>query len=109
MMDLANPMQSVIPSVHGAVLAALACTDVPLSSRRLAELTKPGFSQRRINDVLRHLIEAGIVLRESRLPSDLYQLNHDHVAAEGIAALARMWVALVGRIRAELEMWSVPP
>jgi predicted nucleotidyltransferase len=106
-MDVANPMQSVIPGAHGIVLAALSGTDAPLSGRRLAELAKPGFSQRRINEALRHLVDAGIVLRESRPPSDHYQLNHDHVAAEGIAALAHMWTALVGRIGAELTRWSV--
>jgi predicted nucleotidyltransferase len=108
-MDLANPMQSVIPSAHGAVLSALTRTGLPLSGRRIAELTRPRFSQRRVNDVLRQLADAGIVLRESRPPSNLYRLNHDHVAAEGISALTRMWASLVARIRDELEAWSVPP
>jgi hypothetical protein len=40
-MDLTNPIQSVIPSAHGAVLNVLARTDEPLSGRRIAELTKP--------------------------------------------------------------------
>jgi hypothetical protein len=102
-MDLANPMQSVIPSAHGAVLAALARTDLPLSGHRIAELTKPKFSQTRVNDVLRHLTQSGVVLREKRPPSNLYRLNHDHVAADGILQLARMSATLVARIRAELE------
>ena len=108
-MDLANPMQSVIPSAHGAVLNALARTDLPLSARRIAELTKPKFSQRRVNDVLRHLAETGIVVRESRPPSNIYRLNHEHVAADGILALAQMWSALVGRIRADFGRWAVAP
>jgi predicted nucleotidyltransferase len=108
-MDLANPMQSVIPSAHGAVLAALARTDLPLSGHRIAELTKPKFSQTRVNDVLRHLTQSGVVLREKRPPSNLYRLNRDHVAADGILQLARMSATLVARIRAELENWSLPP
>jgi predicted nucleotidyltransferase len=108
-MDLANPMQSVIPSAHGAVLNALARTDLPLSARRIAELTRPKFSQRRVNDVLRHLAETGIVVRESRPPSNIYRLNHEHVAADGILALAQMWSALVGRIRADFGRWAVAP
>lgn len=108
-MDLANPMQSVIPSAHGAVLAVLARTDLPLSGHRIAQLTKPRFSQTRVNDVLRHLTESGVVLRERRPPSNLYRLNRDHVAAEGILQLARMSATLVARIRAELENWSLPP
>lgn len=108
-MDLANPMQSVIPSAHGAVLAVLARTDLPLSGRRIAELTQPRFSQRRVNDVLRHLADSGIVLCEKRPPSNFYRLNHDHVAAEGILLLARMSATLAARIRAELENWSIRP
>jgi predicted nucleotidyltransferase len=108
-MDLANPMQSVIPSAHGAVLTVLARTDLPLSGRRIAELTQPRFSQRRVNDVLRHLADSGIVLCEKRPPSNFYRLNHDHVAAGGILLLARMSATLAARIRAELENWSIRP
>jgi predicted nucleotidyltransferase len=108
-MDLANPMQSVIPSAHGAVLAVLARTDLPLSGRRIAELTQPRFSQRRVNDVLRHLADSGIVLCEKRPPSNFYRLNHDHVAAEGILLLTRMSATLAARISAELENWSIRP
>ena len=108
-MDLTNPIQSVIPSAHGAVLSVLARTDEPLSGRRIAELTKPRFAQTQVNRVLRKLATSGVVLMDRRPPSHLYQLNHDHVAAEGIQALARMWITLVARIRAELDTWSSPP
>ena len=108
-MDLTNPIQSVIPSAHGAVLSVLARTDEPLSGRRIAELTRPRFAQTQVNRVLRRLAASGVVLLERRPPSNLYRLNRDHVAAEGIQALARMWATLVARIRAELETWSVPP
>ena len=74
-MDLANPMQSVIPSAHGAVLGVLARTDEPLSGRRVAELTRPRFTQTRVNAVLQNLAHAGIVLRESHPPANLYRLN----------------------------------
>jgi predicted nucleotidyltransferase len=107
--DLTNPIQSVIPSAHGAVLSVLARTDEPLSGRRVAELTKPRFAQAQVNRVLRKLAASGVVLLERRPPSNLYRLNHDHVAAEGIQALARMWATLVARIRAELDTWSSPP
>jgi predicted nucleotidyltransferase len=107
-MNLSNPMQSVIPSAHGAVLSVLARTDLPLSARRVAELTKPNVSQRRVNDVLKQLADSGIALSESRPPSYLYRLNHDHVAAEGILLLAGMSATLVARICAELDSWSLP-
>jgi predicted nucleotidyltransferase len=62
-----------------------------------------------VNDVLRHLADSGIVLREKRPPSNLYRLNHDHVAAEGVLLLAGMSATLAARIRAELEKWSIRP
>jgi len=108
-MDLTDPMQSVIPSAHGAVLSVLARTDEPLSGRRVAELTRPRFAQSRVNAVLQNLADSGIVVRESRPPANLYRLNKDHVAAEGILALAGMWATLLSRIRAELANWSMPP
>lgn len=108
-MDLANPIQSVIPSAHGAVLGVLARTDEPLSGHRVAQLTRPTFAQTQVNRVLQKLAASGVVLRESRPPSNLYRLNHDHVAAEGILALAHMSATLVTRIRAELDNWYVPP
>jgi predicted nucleotidyltransferase len=108
-MDLTNPIQSVIPSAYGAVLSVLGGTDEPLSGRRIAELTKPRFAQTQVNRVLRKLAESGVVLKERRPPSNLYRLNRDHVAAEGIEALGRMWATLLTRIRAELDTWSVPP
>jgi predicted nucleotidyltransferase len=49
------------------------------------------------------------VVRESRPPSNIYRLNREHVAADGILALAQMWSALVGRIRANLGTWPVAP
>jgi predicted nucleotidyltransferase len=108
-MDLANPMQSVIPSAQGAVLNALARTDEPLSGRRVAELTRPKFSQARVNAILQKLADSGIVLRESSPPANLYRLNKKHVATEGILTLADMWATVLSRIRAELANWSVRP
>ena len=108
-MDLANPLQSVIPSVQGAVLGVLARTDEPLSGRRVAELTRPRFAQTRVNAVLQKLADSGIVLRESRPPANLYRLNKKHVATDGILMLTDMWATVLSRIRAELATWSVPP
>ena len=61
-----------------------------------------------MNAVLQNLADSGIVVRGSS-PANLYRLNKDHVAAEGILALAGMWATLLSRIRAELANWSMPP
>ena len=107
-MDLANPIGSVMPSAHGAVLQVLARTTEPLSGRRVAELAADKFGRRRVNDVLVELAEAGIVLREHRPPANLYLLNREHVAAPGIMALAELWTALVQRMRDEVAAWELP-
>ena len=108
-MNLSSPMASVIPSVHGAVLAVLARTDQPLSGRGVAALTHGAASQRRVNDVLGVLVDAGIVLRERHPPAHLYVLNRQHVAAAGVIALASQWEELLRRIREELAGWQVSP
>jgi predicted nucleotidyltransferase len=108
-MDLSNPIGSVIPSAHGAVLAVLARTSEPLSGRRVAGLTDGKVGQWRANEVLGELTEAGIVLREHRPPAKLYRLNRDHVAAAGITALADQWATLLRHIGDELDDWSPPP
>lgn len=108
-MDLSRPIASVFPGAHGTVLAALARTYEPLSGRRVASLTGGKVGVTRTNAVLSELTAAGVVLCEHRPPSKLYRLNHDHVAAESVIALATLWVTLVGRIRSELASWDVAP
>ena len=108
-MDLSSPISSVIPSAHGAVLAVLARTHEPLSGRRVAALTDGRVGQRRVNDVLGELADAGIVRCERHPPAKLYVLNREHVAAAGVIALASQWEELLRRIRDELVGWQVPP
>ena len=88
-MKLAHPIQSVIPSAHGAVLGVLARTSEPLSGRRIAALTLPRFSQSRVNRVLAELAQDGIAEVDVRPPARYYRLNREHVAAPGILSLGR--------------------
>lgn len=104
-MDLSSPISSVVPSAHGAVLAVLARTDTLLSGRQIAALTGGRFSQSRVNAVLGELTRAGIVWREERPPAMAYRLQRDHVAADGIIALARQWEVLISRIRDAIAGW----
>lgn len=108
-MDLSSPISSVIPSAQGAVLAVLARTHEPLSGRRVAALTDGRVGQRRVNDVLGELADAGIVRSERHPPAKLYVLNRQHVAAAGVIALASQWEELLRRIREELAGWQVSP
>lgn len=108
-MNLTEPITSVIPGAHGRVLQAIAKTKKPLTARQVALLTEGGTTKRRANDVLQELTEAGIVLRQDSAPSYLYTLNHDHLAAEGILALAHMREHLLERIKLEIQAWNWKP
>lgn len=108
-MDLSNPISSVVPSAHGAVLVVLARTTEPLSGLKVAELTDGKVGQWRTNEILGQLADAGIVIREHRPPTKLYRLNLDHVAAAGVLALADMWSRLLQRVRAEVLSWELQP
>lgn len=108
-MDLANPILSVIPGAYGDVLAVLAHTDVELSGRRVASLTRGPTSRRRVDTVLAELAHAGVVLVHEAPPAKLYRLNRDHVAAPGIEALASLRHTLLSRMRAQLTTWQVSP
>lgn len=107
-MDLSSPIRSVIPSVHGAVLAVLARSDVPLSGRRTAELTGGRASQARVNQVLRELTVAGLVLRDEHPPAYLYRLNREHLAAGAVVALADLREQLLSQIRDTVKGWEEP-
>lgn len=108
-MDLSNPISSVIPGAYGAVLAVLTRTDVALSGRRVASLTRGPTSRRRVDVVLSELAHAGVVLVQEVPPAKLYRLNRQHVAAAGIEALASMRDTLRSRMRTELTSWQPAP
>jgi predicted nucleotidyltransferase len=108
-MDLANSISSVIPGAYGDVLAVLARTDVPLSGRRVASLTRGQSSRRRVDAVLAELARTGVALVQHAPPAKLYRLNRDHVAAAGIVELASLRETLLSRIRAELASWQLMP
>jgi len=106
-MDLSNPSEAVLPSVRGAVLRALAQTDESLSGRGVAALAGPGVGYRRVSQVLGELVEAGVVLRDSRPPAYLYRLNREHVAAEPIVMLADLRARLLSRISESAAVWQI--
>jgi predicted nucleotidyltransferase len=108
-MNLANPINSVIPGGHGVVQTILARTDRPLTGRRVAELAAGQLGQSRVNEVLGELAQAGIVAAEAHPPAKLYTLNRSHVAADAVVALTDLRGQLVARIRAALAVWRPAP
>ncbi|MGH9185278.1 MAG: hypothetical protein ACRD0U_05630, partial [Acidimicrobiales bacterium] len=85
-MNVSNPIWSVIPSLDGAVLSALAGTAAPLNLSAVHKLAGRG-SLSGVRRVLIRLVGTGIVLD---VPGG-YVLNRDHVAATAIESLANLW------------------
>lgn len=85
---------SVIPSLHGPVLAVLARTNAPL---RLAEIHRRAAtgSYSGVRKVLHQLVEHGAV---DEVPGG-FRLNRDHLAADAIVQLASLHGLLAERLR----------
>ena len=107
-MDLSNPIHSVIPSLQGDVLAAVARSGQSLSGRGVAELVGERASGSGVKAALRSLVASGLVTAEPHPPVILYRRNRRHVAAEGIELLANLGGQLLEIIRGHIAAWSVP-
>jgi hypothetical protein len=106
--DVSNPMSSLIPGGRGAVLDVLVHAGIPLSGRQVAELAGGAVGVTRTAKILAELARAGIVNAEARPPAVIYSLNDDHLAATAIRELCGMSEVLVDRLRSELAEWDVP-
>lgn len=103
-MDVSSPSSSVIPSLDGAVLSALAGTTAPLNLSTVHKLAGRG-SLSGVRLVLVRLLETGVVLE---VPGG-YALNRDHVATPAVELLAHLWGEVFNRIRDHVAEWSDPP
>lgn len=100
-MDLSIPIASIIPSLDGPVLVALAGTSSPLTLSDVHRLAGRG-SLSGVRRVLRRMVDVGLV--DERAGG--YVLNRDHLAAPAIEDLATLHSALAVRIRNTLESWE---
>lgn len=102
-MDLSDPIRSAVPCLHGPVLGVLARTSAPLRltdvQQRVGDASVGG-----VRKVLLALVDHGLV---DSVPGG-YVLNREHVAAEGVAALASLHGVLVERMRSWLELRKEP-
>lgn len=108
-MNLSSPISSVVPGGRGSVLAVLARTEEPMSGRRIAELSGDKARKTWVNTLLSELVEAGVVLADSKPPSKLYRLNRDHLAAPAIEVLANMRARLIEMLRDDIRRWQPAP
>ena len=95
---------SVIPSLDGAVLGALAGTTAPLNLSTVHRLAQTG-SLSGVRLVLVRLTSTGLV---HEVPGG-YELNRDHVAADPVLSLTRLWASVLERIRTEVATWTPHP
>lgn len=101
--DLSDPIRSVIPCLHGPVLSALARTTAPMRLTDVHERVRDA-SVAGVRKVLLALVDDGLVTRD---PGG-YVLNREHVAADSIVALAGLHGAFVERVRSWLERRDEP-
>lgn len=108
-MDFSEPTRSLSPTLHLAVLAALARTERPLSGRAIARLLDGRASQRGVSDALNHLVIHGMVLREDHPPAAAFRLNRDHIACEVADLLGNLREEFRRRCVAEIGAWEDRP
>jgi predicted nucleotidyltransferase len=99
--NVSMPISTVVPSLDGPVLAALASTTAPLSLADVHRLARRG-SKSGVRQVLVRMTAEGLV----HDVAGGYVLNRDHVAAPAVELLANLHGELVARLRAALEAWS---
>jgi len=92
--DLTHPIRSVVPSLAGPVLQALAQSNAPASLTELHQRAGDG-SLSGVRKVLELFAVEGIVLRSAAG----YQLNRDHLAFPAITLLATLRTCFNDRVR----------
>jgi Nucleotidyltransferase domain len=106
--DLSHPVEAVVPSLDGDVLAVLARTTSALTGREVARLSLRG-SQSGVNAVLARLVRHGLVQVSNAGSANLYLLNRDHVAAPAVLALVDLRGQLFERVTQAMTSWRRPP
>lgn len=103
-MDVSMPITTVVPSLDGPVLAALAATTAPMGLAAVHARAGRG-SKSGVRSVLLRLVEQGVVHEVS----GGYVLNRDHIAAPAVELLTGLHGELSNRIRAAVQQWPTPP
>jgi predicted nucleotidyltransferase len=103
-MDVSMPISTVVPSLDGPVLAALAATAGPIGLAAVHARAGRG-SKSGVRSVLLRMVGEGLV---QEVPGG-YVLNRDHLAAPAVELIATLYGELTRRIRAAVEEWPIPP
>lgn len=103
-MDVSMPITTVVPSLDGPVLAALAASTTPMGLTAVHTATGRG-SKSGVRSVLLRMVGEGLV---QEVPGG-YVFNRDHLAAPAVELLAALHGELTNRIRAAVDEWHVRP
>ncbi len=106
-MHLAHPIRSVVPSLDGTVLVALAGSAAPASGREIARLVGKA-SHAGVQRVLARLATEGVLHAERRSSAVYYSANREHLAWPAVEVLVGLRRELLRRITEEARGWSVP-
>ncbi len=96
--DLSNPITSVIPSLDGRVLVVLARTTRPMPGRQIARLI-PDASLRGVQLALNRLEQHGLVRTDPYGHAVLYTANDRHILWPAIEALVEAVDKVPARLR----------
>lgn len=107
-MNLAEPMQSFVPTLEGPVLRALAVTTEPMSAREAHRRSGSG-SEDGVRRALNRLVDQGLVSSARVGSSVQFQLNREHVAYPAVEIMVGIRQELLARIGAKAGRWSVQP
>lgn len=105
--DLTAPQHDLGMGTTGDVLLALWPLQEATSGRQLA--VRAGRSTARVAEVLRQLVDVGLVDERPVPPAVLYSLNRDHVLVPVVEALMASRTAWIDRTTELVRGWAVTP
>lgn len=107
--NLSDPMSSVLPGALGTVLGELSRATRAVSASELAALLVGRVGKSRVYELLEDLTLSGLVVLERDSGPKLYVLNRKHLAAVAVSELANLRENLIEKIAAAIKAWEVQP
>jgi predicted nucleotidyltransferase len=107
-MNLARPLETVTPTLDGDVLKVLARAEASFTVGQIQQLVGHG-ARSGLRKVLERLVAQGVVTADRKPAVVLYALNRQHLAADGIVALANLRDAFIRRLSETVESWALRP
>lgn len=98
-MDLSSPLNSLVPSLDGAVLEVLSRTESALGASHIQRLARRG-ARSGVHRVLDRQVEHGLILAEPTNLGYVYRLNRDHLLSGAVLSAAKARQDFIERLAA---------